>query len=309
MYDFKRIVVGLELGPEGGAVSLGSHKAAQQAIWVAKANGGSILFVHSTYNDEYHDAVLAGQPLVHEGLSDAGRAALEATVEEAKNSGVEASLEVHEDRVWLEVTRAALREKADLVIVGKRDESSDDGRRLGSVAVKLLRKCPTPVWVVKPEHDLVHRCVLAATDLGPVGDLAVVCASYVAARHECDLHVVHAWQMPFAMQMESSTMDEEEFAAEVERLRQSCIDHIKESLARYDGPVEPHIHTSKGSPAQIIREAVAHLDPDLLVMGTISRAGLAGVLIGSTAERLLDRVDCSILAVKPEDFVSPISLN
>jgi universal stress protein E len=58
----------------------------------------------------------------------------------------------------------------------------------------------------------------------------------------------------------------------------------------------------------MIREAVNHLDPDLLVMGTISRAGLAGVLIGSTAERLLDRVDCSILAVKPEDFVSPVTL-
>jgi universal stress protein E len=308
MYDFKKIVVGLELGSEGKAVSAGSRKAALQALWVAKANGGSIHFVHSTYNDEYHATVVAGESVVHEGLSAEGRAALDAVVEETRAAGVEATLDIYPDRVWLEISRAALRDQADLVIVGKRNESSEDGRKLGNVAVKLLRKCPTPVWVVKPEHDLVHRLVLAATDLEPVGDQAVRFAAYVAKRHECELHIVHAWQMPFALQMESANMDDEELAQEVEEVRQACIDHIKQSLGKYEGPHEPHIHTSKGSPAQMIREAVNHLDPDLLVMGTISRAGLAGVLIGSTAERLLDRVDCSILAVKPEDFVSPVTL-
>ena len=57
-----------------------------------------------------------------------------------------------------------------------------------------------------------------------------------------------------------------------------------------------------------IREAVEHLHPDLLVMGTVSRGGLAGFLIGNTAERLLDRVDCSLLTVKPNEFVSPVGL-
>lgn len=308
MYDFEKIVVGLELNYEGNAVTVGSQKAAQQAIWVAKANGGTIHYVHSVYNDEYHGAVLANQKLVHEGLSDEGKAALAAVVAETVNSGVAATLDVVEDRVWLEITRTAMRDDADLVIVGKRNESCDDGRRLGNVALKLLRKCPTPVWVVKPEHDLVHRLVLAATDLEPVGDLAVRCAGYVAARHECELHIVHAWQMPFALQMESSNMSEEEFGEVLDGIKQSCIDHIKQSLAP-DSPQEPNIHTSKGSPSQIIREAVSHLDPDLLVMGTISRAGLAGVLIGSTAERLLGTVDCSILAVKPADFVTPVSLD
>lgn len=306
MYDFKRIVVGLELGDEGKQVSPGSRKAAEQALWVAKANGGSILFVHSTYDDEYHGVLVNGQPVVHEGLSDEGSAALDAVVDEAREAGVSAELRVRTDRAWLEITRQAMAWHADLVIVGKRSASSDDGRRLGNVATKLLRKCPTPVWVVKPEHDLVHRCVLAATDLTPVGDLAVACAAYVAARQGCDLHVVHAWQMPMALQLESSRMSEEEFAAATEAIKQACVDHVKRSLAAYEGPVEPRIHTSKGAPAQTIRDAVTHLDPDLLVMGTISRAGLAGVLIGSTAERLLDRVDCSILTVKPTDFVTPV---
>ena len=43
-------------------------------------------------------------------------------------------------------------------------------------------------------------------------------------------------------------------------------------------------------------------------MGTISRTGIPGILVGNTAEKLLERVDCSLLTVKPEGFVSPVPL-
>jgi nucleotide-binding universal stress UspA family protein len=41
-------------------------------------------------------------------------------------------------------------------------------------------------------------------------------------------------------------------------------------------------------------------------MGSVSRSGIAGLLLGNTAERLLDRVQCSLLTIKPRDFVSPV---
>jgi nucleotide-binding universal stress UspA family protein len=307
MYDFKRIVVGLELNSDGDAVSMGSHKALQQAIWVAKANGGSIHCMHSTFNDEYHTPVPTHSEVVHVGLSDEGRAALEACVAEVQNSGVQAELTVSAGRIHVDMIQLVLRLPAQLVIIGKRNEPAEDGRRLGSVATKLLRKCPTPIWVVRPEHDLVHRLVLAATDLTAVGDQAVRCAAYVAQRHACDLHVVHAWQMPMELQLECARMSDAELDESVECIRKACLEHITESLRTYEGEREPVVHISKGSPAQTIREAVTHLDPDLLVMGTVSRSGVAGLMLGSTAERMLDRVDCSILAVKPEGFVSPIT--
>ena len=43
-------------------------------------------------------------------------------------------------------------------------------------------------------------------------------------------------------------------------------------------------------------------------MGTLSRGGVAGLLIGNTAERVVNRVDCSLLTIKPEDFISPVTL-
>ena len=41
-------------------------------------------------------------------------------------------------------------------------------------------------------------------------------------------------------------------------------------------------------------------------MGTVARGGLPGILIGNTAERLLHSVPCSLLAVKPDDFICPL---
>ena len=49
------------------------------------------------------------------------------------------------------------------------------------------------------------------------------------------------------------------------------------------------------------------VEADVLVMGTLSKGG-AGVLIGGTAEAVLARVNCSVLAVKPENFVTPVRI-
>ncbi len=44
-------------------------------------------------------------------------------------------------------------------------------------------------------------------------------------------------------------------------------------------------------------------------MGTVSRTGVAGLLIGNTAERILRQVDCSVLTVKPDGFITPVRLS
>ena len=58
----------------------------------------------------------------------------------------------------------------------------------------------------------------------------------------------------------------------------------------------------------MLPEAVRRLDADLLVMGTVGRSGIPGLLIGNTAEDVLNAVDCSLLAVKPPGFVCPLDL-
>ena len=58
-----------------------------------------------------------------------------------------------------------------------------------------------------------------------------------------------------------------------------------------------------------VLEAEKRLAPDVVVLGTISRAGIPGLLVGNTAERLLGILDCSLVVVKPDDFVCPVTLD
>jgi len=165
--NIDRVIVGLDLVARGTKVSDGSLNALAQARWVSDQTGAGLTIVHSTYADTYREPLTGNQVVVHAGLSDEGRAALEGAREEAQAAGYDCELEVSSERPWIALSRAMLSKKAQLVIVGKRSGGEAEGRarKLGSVATKLLRKCPGHVWVVKPEHDLGQKLVLAATDL------------------------------------------------------------------------------------------------------------------------------------------------
>jgi universal stress protein E len=56
-----------------------------------------------------------------------------------------------------------------------------------------------------------------------------------------------------------------------------------------------------------IPELVRKLGCDIVVMGAISRSGMKRVVIGNTAERLLDDLPCDLLIVKPPSFVSSVA--
>lgn len=44
-------------------------------------------------------------------------------------------------------------------------------------------------------------------------------------------------------------------------------------------------------------------------MGTVARTGISGVIIGNTAEAVLEQLQCSVLALKPPGFVTPVKLD
>jgi universal stress protein E len=84
--------------------------------------------------------------------------------------------------------------------------------------------------------------------------------------------------------------------------------HIERGLASTPLAGAAELHVGRTSPTQAILEGVERLRPGLVVLGTISRGGIPGLLMGNTAERLVDRIDCALLTVKPADFVCPVSL-
>jgi universal stress protein E len=62
----------------------------------------------------------------------------------------------------------------------------------------------------------------------------------------------------------------------------------------------------KGQPKRLIPEYVNSNGIDIVVMGTIGRSGIPGLLIGNTSETVLQAVNSSVITLKPDDFLSPI---
>ncbi len=301
MQAFRKIVVGIDLDSEGRATP-GSLLALSQALWITRRSGAELTLIHSRARDErwnpkanYYE--LADSPgdsegCLREALADAG--------EDASTVRLVAS----EEKAWLAITLHTLREKSDLVVVGKRSESRVDGPLLGSVSARLLRSCPCAIWVVKPDAAQQPRTLLAATDLTKVGERVLELAGSSAQECGSALHVVHTLELPITIQMEGA----EAQSQYLEQTRNEACDKIRSSLHDHDLRTPAELHVALSSPTRAITECAERLRPDLVVMGTISRGGIPGVLIGNTAERLLGRLDCPLLTVKPSDFVCSVSL-
>ncbi len=78
-------------------------------------------------------------------------------------------------------------------------------------------------------------------------------------------------------------------------------------LVQHGGSVrDRNVHMLKGAAAKMLPAFAIEKNVDLIVMGTVARSGAAGFVMGNTAERILDQIQCSVLALKPDDFVCPI---
>ena len=201
------------------------------------------------------------------------------------------------------VVHEVLHRGIDIVVAAKRTGPYSDDRKLGSVARKLLRKCPCAVWLEDWRRSDDPSVIIAATDLSGVGDRVVELATSVAQALDARLHVVHAFSLTMEAQLEGGEARQQY----VRRIRELAVKHIERILTAKQMSHNAELHVGLGCPTQLLLEGVEKLEPDLVVMGTVSRGGIAGLLMGNTAERLVDRIDCPLLTVKPDDFVCPVS--
>ncbi|MBL4771234.1 MAG: universal stress protein [Planctomycetes bacterium] len=293
MLEINKILVGVEVKPRTGEVPLGSKTAFDQACLLAASTGAQLKVLHSLWHSD------ESWP-----LSEKGEASLNALRDEAAGMGVATRLEITEERAWLALCRQATAGHADLVVVGRREKEGAEskGRALGAIAGKVLRSCCKPVWVVKAADDLEHKLILAAVDFSKVGTKVLECAAFLARRNGAALHVVHAYRIPRELRQQASELDQDEYDARVEALKAQAQSEVDERLLRVDLTEPAKTHLSRKPPAEAIRETVEHLQPDVLIMGSLSRAGRPGIQMGETAERVFGDLECSVLSIKPDDF-------
>jgi universal stress protein E len=306
MRQFKNILVGVDLSQSDRFVSNElpppSVEAIERALWLANRNSACLTYFYAL------DVSAATERIILE--SDGGKNTvlveaqdvLKELAARATGEGVTANIELRFGKSWLELIRQVLRNKHDLVVAGTRHQSEWQGYLMGSTSIKLLRKCPCPVWITQPQLEQTIKSILVAHDLRSVGDLAMELGCSMAELHGAQLHVLHSLEFPeldVALPARISAEKSAEFRAKAER-------HIYAQLANYELAKPPQVHIITETPDFAILERINRYAVELLVMGTIARTGIAGFVVGNTAERLLPRIPCSVLAVKPDDFICPV---
>lgn len=230
--------------------------------------------------------------------------------------GVEIRTKIRTGSPHVEIIREAMSIAADLVIVS--DEPIYDGQRgFRTVTTKLLRECPCPVLAKRDHRKYKHRRIVAAVDVAPspsdqapANHCIVEMAGQLAKRAAGTVFLFHCWSLWGETLLQTHPRNDEEVsrllaAEENERLRglEQLIDECQLS------GVELEIKLLKGDIRKLLPEFVAKEKIDLVVMGTVARKGVRRLIIGNTAEKLINELTCSVLAIKPEGFISPVSPN
>jgi nucleotide-binding universal stress UspA family protein len=231
---------------------------------------------------------------------------------------------------FLEIIREVLRNTHDLVI--KCPETLDWlDRFFTSDDMHLLRKCPCPVWMVRPDIGESFDRILAAIDVDDsypadelktrqaLNEMVMELASSLAVSEFAQLHVAHAWDAiaesalrdgVFTQRPENEVI---EYVSQIQRHHAQLLDTLMKEVSTRLGQdaidyIKPQIHMPKGSAHKEIPVLAKQLEIDCIVMGTVARTGVHGFFMGNTAETILNQLQCSLLAIKPPGFVSPVTL-
>ena len=283
---------------------------------LARLNGASVTIVRIEEGSIADDIAkfFAG---TSKKLSDAAVAQHESVIEDTLNDpgwrDIELSNAVLTGRGFIAVIQKVLRDRHDLVIKEDRSE-----RGLEQLSMRLIRKCPCPVWVIRQKHGGGFKRILAAVDLSSDNPETLIlnkkiielCHS-LAQRESGEAHYVHAWQLEYESMLRGPRFNvkTDEIAKIKKQLqveRKSIVDNLfHEALIT---PKEENVHLIEGETVAVIEKMLDTLRVDVIVMGTVGRTGISGLLIGNKAEKLLSDIHCTVLAVKPEGFISPVTL-
>lgn len=216
-------------------------------------------------------------------------------------------------RDFITIIRKVLAEDHDLVVKARRPEKGSD-----QLAMRLFRKCPCPVWIIDPNGRRPFGTILGAVDLAAttreewqLNRKIVELTHSLALREEGQAHYLHAWHLRYEKSMRGPRFKMSD--AEIDAMKRELLDARSEAFARLlqEAGVtadQKCLHLVEDSLGNAISSALTELPADVLIMGTVARTGLPGMLIGNKAEEVLGQVRCTVLAVKPNGFASPVTL-
>ncbi|RKX44895.1 MAG: hypothetical protein DRP64_05640 [Verrucomicrobia bacterium] len=238
---------------------------------------------------------------------------LELRTKSLRSEGVDITVTPIQGNPVIEISRKVMRDGHDLVMIGIEEKVDEDGveNPLWGLPLRLMRKCPCAVWAMKPTPVRGLNRIVAAVSPGYETDRVFLLnkkimelASSLAETEESELHVFHAWML-HGEAMLKGKIDNDVLEGWLSREKAKSEEALDRIIHPFEGKITKR-HLQKGVADILLPLFIKDVDADLLVMGTLCRTGITGFFIGNTAEKILQKINCSVLAIKPDGFVGPI---
>lgn len=251
-------------------------------------------------------------PDIEKELIEHRRARLAALAEDVPD--VPVTTELLRGRPATAVIQEVLRANHNLLVRSHGRDLADSPRPFGAIDMELLRQCPCPVWLIDNRGRGRDTCrivaAIRATATEPeeqeLNAQILEWSLLLKSLGHTELTVLQAWT-PYGASLLRSRMSPDEFSEFIETSRRTDDEALSSFLAPYrerlTGVAVELVH---GEPEDAITRFVESHGVDVVVMGTVARTGIAGLVMGNTAERVLQRLRGSVFAVKPPGFRSPV---
>jgi nucleotide-binding universal stress UspA family protein len=226
------------------------------------------------------------------------------------------TMEVLSDKTpAIRIIQHVLQHGHDIVI--KEAEPRDGKGGFKAIDMDLLRKCPAAVWLCQPiRHSRQHIKVAVAIDPENEEKAAktlsirlLELARSLADTCSGELHIVSCWEYPFESYLRGnawvkfSDSDIEDSVVAAQNEHGIALEKV---IQNSEITGNNNIHHLRGEADDMIPKFVGDYNIDILVMGTVARTGIPGFMFGNTAENIVQRLSCSLMALKPHGFVSPV---
>lgn len=213
------------------------------------------------------------------------------------------------------IIRQVLRHKPSLLVVVSAGKGRAE-RLLLPTDYKLIESCPCPLLLIKSRRPYSNPCVIAAVDParahdkpGALDDAILDSASILSDALSGRLVVFHArapWLDAVRHNPELVTAPEV-VSNDVHAAYRNRIDSRVVELARDHGVPKERVKIREGYAAEALPYVADEELADIVALGVAQRSRFRRVMIGHTAERVLNSLNCDVLIVKPPGFRSPVS--
>jgi len=283
-----------------------------RARWLAQKTGASVeLFICD------YDQYLTGEMFFDSAQLEKTRSALmQRNAQRLKKLAqplLDAGIKVAIDTAWDSplhegIVRKVAKSNPDIVLKDTHYHQLIRRSLFSNTDWNLIRDCPAPLMLVKATSPEAIKTIIAAVDPSHERDKPaeldhkiIAAAQQLSTTAQAEMHIVHAFDPAPAYAVSADAMafpiaePIHEVMLGLKRRHQRALDDL---LASYAIP-EANVHLGEGDTRDVLVALIEKLHADLVIMGAISRSALKRLLLGSTAERVLDHLPCDLLIIKP----------